>query len=224
MSKIEIKDLKKYYNIGTETETRVLNGINLEIDDGELCSIVGASGSGKSTLLYILGCLDKPTSGDYYLDGKKISGLSDKELAILRNEYFGFILQEFGLIENETVYENIYVPMLFSKNKENVNKKIEDLLESLKIKELRDKKVKKLSGGQRQRVAIARALVNNPNVILADEPTGSLDSKNSEIILNLLIELNKQGKTVIIVTHNQEIAQKTKKRFLMKDGIIKEYI
>lgn len=170
-----------------------------------------------------MGCLDKPTGGDYYLDGKKISGLSDKEQSILRNEYFGFILQEFGLIENETVYENIYVPMLFSKKKEKANEKIEDLLEYLDINDLKNKKVKRLSGGQRQRVAIARALVNDPNVILADEPTGSLDSKNSEIILNLLIELNKQGKTVIIVTHNQEIAQKTNKRFLMKDGIIKEY-
>lgn len=225
MGSIKIENLKKYYNEGKESEVKALNGINLNIEQGDLCSIVGASGSGKSTLLYILGCLDRQTEGKYYLNNTNISDLSDKELSILRNKYFGFILQDFGLIEDETVYENIYVPLLFSKDKKdkNIDQKINNLLKELSITELKNKKVKQLSGGQRQRVAIARALINDPKIILADEPTGSLDTKNSEIILNLLMRLNNQGKTVIIVTHNLEIADRTNKRFLMEDGIIKEY-
>lgn len=225
MGSIKIENLKKYYNEGKESEVKALNGINLNIEQGDLCSIVGASGSGKSTLLYILGCLDRQTEGKYYLNNTNISDLSDKELSILRNKYFGFILQDFGLIEDETVYENIYVPLLFSKDKKdkNIDQKINNLLKELSITELKNKKVKQLSGGQRQRVAIARALINDPKIILADEPTGSLDTKNSEIILNLLMRLNNQGKTVIIVTHNLDIADRTNKRFLMEDGIIKEY-
>ncbi len=224
MGNIVIKNLKKYYNEGTDTEVKVLNNINLSINEGDLCSIVGASGSGKTTLLYILGCLDKQTAGEYFLGEKDVSKLSEKELATLRNSHFGFILQDFGLIEEDTVYDNIYVPLLFSKKRKNIENEIDTLLEKLEILELKNKKVKKLSGGQRQRVAIARALINNPEIILADEPTGSLDSKNSEIIVNLLLDLNKQGKTVIIVTHNLEIAEKTNKRFSIKDGVIKEYI
>lgn len=225
MGSIKIENLKKYYNEGKESEVKALNGINLNIEQGDLCSIVGASGSGKSTLLYILGCLDRQTEGKYYLNNTDISDLSDKELSILRNKYFGFILQDFGLIEDETVYENIYVPLLFSKDKKdkNIDQKINNLLKELSITELKNKKVKQLSGGQRQRVAIARALINDPKIILADEPTGSLDTKNSEIILNLLMRLNNQGKTVVIVTHNLDIADRTNKRFLMEDGIIKEY-
>ncbi len=225
MGSIKIENLKKYYNEGKESEVKALNGINLNIEQGDLCSIVGASGSGKSTLLYILGCLDRQTEGKYYLNNTDISDLSDKELSILRNKYFGFILQDFGLIEDETVCENIYVPLLFSKDKKdkNIDQKINNLLKELSITELKNKKVKQLSGGQRQRVAIARALINDPKIILADEPTGSLDTKNSEIILNLLMRLNNQGKTVIIVTHNLDIADRTNKRFLMEDGIIKEY-
>ena len=224
MENIVIKNLKKYYNEGTDTEVKVLNNINLSINEGDLCSIVGASGSGKTTLLYILGCLDKQTAGEYFLGGNDVSKLSEKELATLRNSQFGFILQDFGLIEEDTVYDNIYVPLLFSKKRKNIENKIDTLLEKLEILELKNKKVKKLSGGQRQRVAIARALINNPEIILADEPTGSLDSKNSKIIVNLLLDLNKQGKTVIIVTHHLEIAEKTNKRFSIKDGVIKEYI
>lgn len=224
MENIVIKNLKKYYNEGKDTEVKVLNNVNLKINKGDLCSIVGASGSGKTTLLYIMGCLDKQTDGNYYLEGKNISNLSEKDLATLRNKYFGFILQDFGLIEEDSVYENICVPLLFAKKRNNAKPEIDKLLKKLEILDLKNKKVKKLSGGQRQRVAIARALINNPSVILADEPTGSLDSKNSEIILNLLLDLNKQGKTVIIVTHNLEIAKKTNKCFTIKDGIIKEYI
>lgn len=171
METIVIEGLKKYYNSGKETEVRVLNNINLSINKGDLCSIVGVSGLGKSTLLYILGCLDKQTEGKYYLDGKDISQLSEKELAILRNKYFGFVLQDFGLIEEDSAYENVYVPLLFTKKRNNIELEIEKLLKRLEI-----------------------------------------------------LDLNKQGKTVIIVTHNLEIAKRAKRCFAIKDGIIKEYI
>lgn len=222
MSMIKIENITKTYNKGEESEVQALNGVNLTIEQGDLCSIVGVSGSGKSTLLYILGCLDKQTSGSYLLEGEDISKKTDVELSKLRNKKIGFVLQEFGLIEEESVYENIYVPLLFAKKTSKEQKQITELLKKMQIEELRNKKVKRLSGGQRQRVAIARALVNNPNIILADEPTGALDSKTSETIMNIFIELNKQGKTIIIVTHNQEIARRTKKCFTMKDGLIWE--
>ena len=215
---IEVRDLKKIYNKGQETEVQALKGINLDLQKGDLCSIIGVSGSGKSTLLHILGCIDKATSGTYILENEII------QLAKLRNKKFGFVLQEFGLIEDENVYQNIYTPLLFSKPKTKGRKNIEVLMKKLEIDNLKNKKVNKLSGGQRQRVAIARALVNDPDIILADEPTGSLDSKTAENIMNIFIDLNKIGKTIIIVTHNLEIANKTKRKFIMKDGIIEEKI
>lgn len=221
---IEVRDLKKIYNKGQETEVQALKGINLDLQKGDLCSIIGVSGSGKSTLLHILGCIDKATSGTYILENEIISNKNDIQLAKLRNKKFGFVLQEFGLIEDENVYQNIYTPLLFSKPKTKGRKNIEVLMKKLEIDNLKNKKVNKLSGGQRQRVAIARALVNDPDIILADEPTGSLDSKTAENIMNIFIELNKIGKTIIIVTHNLEIANKTKRKFIMKDGIIEEKI
>jgi len=221
---IEVRDLKKIYNKGQETEVQALKGINLDLQKGDLCSIIGVSGSGKSTLLHILGCIDKATSGTYILENEIISNKNDIQLAKLRNKKFGFVLQEFGLIEDENVYQNIYTPLLFSKPKTKGRKNIEVLMKKLEIDNLKNKKVNKLSGGQRQRVAIARALVNDPDIILADEPTGSLDSKTAENIMNIFIDLNKIGKTIIIVTHNLEIANKTKRKFIMKDGIIEEKI
>ena len=221
---IEVRDLKKIYNKGQETEVQALKGINLDLQKGDLCSIIGVSGSGKSTLLHILGCIDKATSGTYILENEIISNKNDIQLAKLRNKKFGFVLQEFGLIEDENVYQNIYTPLLFSKPKTKGRKNIEVLMKKLEIDNLKNKKVNKLSGGQRQRVAIARALVNDPDIILADEPTGSLDSKTAENIMNIFINLNKIGKTIIIVTHNLEIANKTKRKFIMKDGIIEEKI
>lgn len=221
MSMIELKNIKKFYNENTESEVQALNDINLKIEKGDFCSIVGSSGSGKSTLLYILGGIDKPTAGKYLLDNEEVSKLNEKKLAKLRNKKFGFVLQDFGLIEEETSYNNIYTPILFSLNKEkNISQQIKDISKMLEIEELLDKKVKLLSGGQRQRVAIARALINNPDIILADEPTGALDSKTANIIMQIFIELNKSGKTVIIVTHNMEIANRTDKCFVIKDGII----
>lgn len=224
MTIIEVKNLKKIFNKGQESEVKALNGVNLKINKGELCSVVGASGSGKSTLLHILGCIDSLSSGTYLLEGEDISNKTDTQLAKLRNKKFGFVLQEFGLIEDETVYQNIYTPLLFGRTEFKIDERIETIMKELQIEEFKNKKVKKLSGGQRQRVAIARALINNPEIILADEPTGALDSKTSQKILNIFLELHKKGKTVIIVTHNQEIADKTDKRFTMRDGIILEHI
>lgn len=219
MSFIELENLKKYYNPNTNLEVQALKNINLKIEKGDFCSILGVSGSGKSTLLYILGCIDKQTEGIYKLDGEEVSKLSEKNLADIRNKKIGFVLQDFGLIEDETVTENILVPTLFNSIK-NENIKLEEILNKLEIGDLRNKKVSMLSGGQRQRVAIARALITNPELILADEPTGSLDSITTIHIMNIFEQLNKEGKTIIIVTHNLELAKKTKKCFTIKDGLI----
>ena len=208
MSFIEIKNLKKIYNANKSIEVEALKSINLIIEKGDFCSIVGVSGSGKSTLLYILGCIDKQT---------------ENELAQIRNKKIGFVLQDFGLIEEETVIENVRVPILFCKDKNlirNFRNKAEKLLKDLGIENLKDKKVNLLSGGQRQRVAIARALINDPELILADEPTGSLDTNTAQNIMNIFKELNKSGKTIIIVTHNMELAKETQKCVKIKDGLI----
>lgn len=218
MSMIEVNGLKKYYNKGKPSEVIALNGINLNINRGDFCSIIGVSGSGKSTLLHILGCIDKQTAGSYKLNGIEVSNKSEKERAYLRNRTFGFVLQDFGLIEDETVYQNVCIPLLFS-NKKTYNN-IDTILNELDIKSLKNKKVKQLSGGQRQRVAIARAIINDPDIILADEPTGALDTKTTENIMNIFSTLNKKGKTIIVVTHNMEISNMTNKCFTIKDGII----
>ena len=223
MSFIEIKNLKKIYNANKSIEVEALKSINLIIEKGDFCSIVGVSGSGKSTLLYILGCIDKQTEGTYLLEGKNVSMMSENELAQIRNKKIGFVLQDFGLIEEETVIENVRVPILFCKDKNlirNFRNKAEKLLKDLGIENLKDKKVNLLSGGQRQRVAIARALINDPELILADEPTGSLDTNTAQNIMNIFKELNKSGKTIIIVTHNMELAKETQKFVKIKDGLI----
>lgn len=221
MGFIELENIKKIYNPNTTLEVQALKNINLKIEKGDFCSILGVSGSGKSTLLYLLGCIDKPTSGIYKLEGKDVSNLSEKELAKIRNEKIGFVLQDFGLIEEETVIENIMVPFLFSsKNKKNIRFKIEKILKDLDIFDLQNKKVNLLSGGQRQRVAIARALIIEPEIILADEPTGSLDTDTSNNIMNIFKNLNKEGKTIIIVTHNLELAKETNKCYKIRDGLI----
>lgn len=222
MNLIKMQNLCKYYNKGKNTEVEALKGINLEINKGDFCSIVGVSGSGKSTLLYIMGCIDRQTSGQYYLEGKDVKNMKDYELANIRNEKIGFVLQEFGLIEEENVINNILVPTLFCKKKKVDIKNVEKLCNEIGIMNLLNIPVKKLSGGQRQRVAIARALINNPEIILADEPTGSLDTENSYKIFEILEELNNRGKTIVLVTHNMELAKKANKQFSIKDGIIYE--
>ena len=218
---IRLEKINKSYK-GKNKKYEVLKNVNISFSDKEFVSILGPSGSGKSTLLNIIGGLDKDYEGIVYLNGKVISGKNDKFYDYYSNQKIGFVLQEFGLIEEETVLNNILVPTLFSKQKKIEEKRIEEICEELGILELINIQVKKLSGGQRQRVAIARSLINNPDIILADEPTGSLDTENSYKILEIFEKLNEQGKTIILVTHNMELARKANKHFTIKDGIIYE--
>jgi putative ABC transport system ATP-binding protein len=222
MSLIKIKNLNKIYNQNTESELHVLKNINLEIEQGSLNAIIGKSGSGKSTLLHIIGCLDNFTDGEYLLDNNNIKKLSNKQLAEIRNKKIGFVLQEFGLILNKTCYDNIAIPLMFNKNirHSDINKKVKSVISKVELNEKINRKAGELSGGQKQRIAIARALVNDPEIILADEPTGALDSNTSDEIIKLLFELNKQGKTVIIVTHDNELAKKCPNVIEIKDGNI----
>ena len=221
MCLIEIKSLNKTFGKGN-SKTIALKDVNLKINKGELVAIVGTSGSGKSTLLNIIGALDSPSSGEYLLNSKNISNLTQKELAKIRNMTFGFIVQYFALIKDDTVSENIEIPLEYSKVKSNEReKRISEVLKKLGILDKVKKKPKELSGGQQQRVAIARALINNPDIILADEPTGALDSKTSQQVIDILKELNKEGKTVIIVTHDNKIAMQCHRVLTIEDGSIK---
>ncbi len=210
---------KEYVNFGVKTE--VLKGINLTIYEGEFVSIMGASGSGKTTLMNIMGCLDTPTDGKYYLEGKDISNLTDDELSEIRNEYIGFIFQQFYLIEYLNVLENVLVPIGYSKKKlDNPKERAKNLLNRVGLGDKLKFKPSQLSGGQQQRVAIARALINEPHLILADEPTGALDSKTAQDIMNIFKELNEEGKTIVIITHDINIAKQTKRIIKIKDGMI----
>jgi putative ABC transport system ATP-binding protein len=219
---IELKDICKDYIVGNE-KIRILHEISLVIKDKEFVSIIGSSGSGKSTLMHIMGLLDNPTQGTILLDGKNISGFSDDKLSKIRNQQVGFIFQQFNLINNLTVIENIMLPAIYSRNKldYNVKEKAIELLKRFGIYDRKDYFPNKISGGQQQRVAIARALIMNPKVIFADEPTGNLDSKNGEEIIKLLEQLNHEfGVTVVIVTHEKSIARKTNRQLVIKDGYL----
>ncbi len=212
-----LTDIKKTYHVG-EINVEVLRGINLEIKRGEFIAIMGASGSGKTTLLNIIGCLDRPTSGRYILAGKEVSALTDEELSEIRNRHIGFVFQNFYLLPYATVLENVLLPTLYRSSGSS-----HDAMEILRLVGLSDRarfKPNQLSGGQQQRVAIARALINDPDIILADEPTGQLDSSTAKEIMNLLRELNTRGKTIILVTHDNNIASYSKKIIYMKDGLI----
>ncbi len=215
---VVMKAVTKAFKNGNQL-TNVLNGISLEIHSGDMISIMGPSGSGKSTLLHILGGLDKPTSGLYQIDGKEVSTLTDKELAKLRNRRFGFIHQNFMLLEEESVLENVSVPLLFGdKPLKHIDRIAIETLEQLGMTTFIEKKVNTLSGGEKQRVAIARAIVHQPDIILADEPTGALDQKNTEKIMEHFIKLNKKGKTILIITHDPQVASQCKQQFKMIDG------
>ena len=221
MGILQLHNITKIYNDGKSNAVTALNEIELIIEQGEFLAIVGKSGSGKSTLLHILGGLDTPTSGDVIYNGEMMNYTNINRLASYRNSKVGFVLQDFGLLSQETVIENVCVPLLFSDCPiTKMKRKSLDELKLVGIDDLAKRKVTQLSGGQKQRVAIARALVNNPDIILADEPTGALDSKTSYEIISLLEELNKQGKTVVIVTHDLSIAKRCGRVIEIVDGKI----
>ncbi len=218
---IEVNDLKKDFHVG-EITVHALKGINLEIREGEFVAIMGTSGSGKSTMLNILGCLDKPTSGSYELDGVRINGLSKNELAELRNNKLGFVFQSYNLLPRTSALENVELPLFYNpgvKTRERRERAVK-ALKSVGLEDRMDHMPNQLSGGQQQRVAIARSLVNDPVVILADEATGNLDTRTSYEIMALFQELNEQGKTIVFVTHEPDIARCTTRNVLFRDGHI----
>lgn len=221
---IKLQGVNKSYFLGEE-EVKAVNDATLEIKKKEYVSIIGSSGSGKSTLMYLIGLLEHPTSGKIYLDGKDVSKLNDEELSKLRNEYVGFVFQQFNLINKFTVIENVMLPTRYAKRSLNFNPTThaEELLKKLGIEHRRNFFPNKISGGEQQRVAIARALVMKPQIVLADEPTGNLDSKTGDEILDTIEDLNKElGVTVILVTHEKVVANRTKRRIYIKDGAIVE--
>lgn len=217
---ITVEELEKMYQMGTE-QVRALRGVSLTIDRGEYVAIMGPSGSGKSTLMNILGCLDTPTSGSYELNGKLVSELSDDELAHIRNREIGFVFQTFNLLPRADAMHNVELPLIYRgiPGKERKERSMH-ALESVGLQDRIHHKPNELSGGQRQRVAIARALVNNPSIILADEPTGNLDSKTGDEIIEVFDHLNKQGHTIILVTHEEYIADHSERIVRLKDGQI----
>lgn len=220
---IKTAGITKVYRIG-DIKVNALRGIDLEIKKGEFVAIMGPSGSGKSTLMNIIGCLDVPTSGQYYLNNMDISKLNDNQLANIRNKEVGFVFQTFNLLSRTNIYGNVELPMIYSSERiGNKKKKILDAIESVGLTELIKHRSSELSGGEKQRVAIARALVNQPSVILADEPTGNLDSRTGEEIMTIFQKLNREGKTIILVTHELEIARHTHKIIYLRDGIIHKH-
>ncbi len=222
MSLVELRDVCKIYHLGGE-EIRALDGVSLDIEPAEFISIIGPSGSGKSTLMHILGCLDSPTSGTIKLDGTMIQDASPRELAGIRNRKIGFVFQFFNLLPKLNVLQNVELPMVYSGASSRERR--ERAMEALKLVELENRskhRPSQLSGGQQQRVAIARALVNNPKIIFADEPTGNLDSHTGEVILELFRKLSGEGRTIILVTHDPEIAAVTPRRIEIRDGKIAE--
>lgn len=222
---IVVKDVSKSYSLG-EVEVKALDNVSLSINKGEIVSIVGASGSGKTTLLNIIGALDYVDSGEVSIDGKKLSDQDDKELSYLRRETIGYVFQNFNLLEEINAEKNIEMPMILSRrNKEERKIQVEKLLEAVSLSDRKDHKPEQLSGGEQQRVAIARALANDPQIILADEPTGNLDSSTGETILNLLLDLSKKHKkTLVYVTHDTEQAMLASRQLVMNDGtIIKDF-
>jgi len=218
---IRVEDVHKYYSLG-ETQVHALRGINLEIAKGEFVAIMGASGSGKSTFMNVLGCLDKPTNGRYFLEGTDVSQMDKKALAAIRNRKLGFVFQGFNLLSRTTALENVELPTLYARlPKEERLERARKSLEMVGLGERMDHFPSQLSGGQQQRVAIARALVNQPSILLADEPTGNLDSRTSVEIMQILQTLNEQGLTIVLVTHEPDIAHFAKRTIVFRDGKIR---
>lgn len=217
---LNLKDIRKSYHLGTE-EFAILKGIDLEVNEGDFLAIMGPSGSGKSTLMNIIGCLDKPGSGSYAIEGRDVSSLSDNELADLRNQKIGFVFQNFNLMPKLTACQNVELPLTYMNvPKKERRKRALEMLKLVGLEERSEFKPMELSGGQKQRVAIARALVTNPSFILGDEPTGALDTKNSVQIMDLFKQFNDNGKTIIIITHEPEVAALCKKTVILRDGNI----
>lgn len=219
---ISLNGIVKRFYIGKPNELEILHGINLEVERGEFVSIVGESGSGKSTLMNIIGALDRPTEGEYRLQGKNIGEAKDRELSSIRNQEIGFVFQTYNLIPRTTALENVELPMLYSKMKKTERReRARELLELVGMKERMLHKPEELSGGQKQRTAIARAMANDPSIILADEPTGALDSETSRRIIDIFHRLHReQGKTIVLITHSTELAQETDRVVKISDGRI----
>jgi ABC-type lipoprotein export system ATPase subunit len=225
MGLIELRDIHKTYYLG-EVDLPVLRGVSLNVEHGELVALMGASGSGKSTLMNILGCLDHPTSGEYWLDGREVSRLTAKEQARLRNRMVGFVFQSFNLLPRTTALENVLMPLTYTKenlSEHQMKQRATELLQKVGLGDRTDHQPSQLSGGEQQRVAIARSLVNHPRVLFADEPTGNLDSRTSEELLQMFQQLNSaEGITMILVTHDPGVAQHAQRIIRIKDGLIEK--
>ncbi|TAH43221.1 MAG: ABC transporter ATP-binding protein [Bacteroidetes bacterium] len=220
MALLELMNISRHYTLGTEV-VKALQSITLSIEKGEYIALMGPSGSGKSTLMNVIGCLDTPTEGSYILNKKEVSKMSENELAEIRNKEIGFIFQTFNLIPRSTALDNVALPLVYAGYaKEERNRLASKALENVGLADRMKHKPNELSGGQRQRVAVARALVNNPSIILADEPTGNLDSKTSDEIMYLFDEIHKQGNTIILVTHEEDIARHAHRIVRLKDGLV----
>ena len=217
---IELRGIKKIYPVGDQ-EVAALAGINLDIRQGEFAALMGPSGSGKSTLMNILGCLDRPSVGSYKLDGKEVANLSDDELAVTRNKYIGFVFQNFNLLNTISSLDNVALPLVYAgiSKKERAERAMH-YLDMVGLSDRADHMPNELSGGQKQRVAIARALVNDPQIIMADEPTGNLDTKSTKEILDIFENMHKMGRTIILVTHEPDVAMGASRQLLVRDGLI----
>ncbi len=221
---IETTDLTKEYQVGSQS-VKALKGINLSVDKGEFISIMGPSGSGKTTLMNIIGCLDTPTNGSYFLNNKSVSELSDDELAHIRNDEIGFVFQSFHLLARNSALDNVMLPLKYAgTSKKDAIKRSEDALHKVGLSDRSNHSPSELSGGQQQRVAIARALVNKPSILFADEPTGNLDSKTGDDVMNLFKELNDAGQTIILITHEDSVAKQSNRIITIMDGLIKSDI
>jgi putative ABC transport system ATP-binding protein len=219
---MQLNNIVKRFYIGEPNELQILNGISLDVEEGEFVSIVGASGSGKSTLMNVIGILDRPTEGEYILDGVDINQAEDNDLSKIRNQKIGFVFQTYNLISKTNALKNVELPMLYAgKSKKERTQKAKELLDLVGIGDRLKHMPEELSGGQKQRVAIARAMANDPSIILADEPTGALDSQTGRMVMDLFHKLNKeQGKTIILITHSNELAEETGRIVTIKDGCV----